>query len=123
MGFTATPYRLDSGLLHEGEDRLFTDIAYQVPVLDMIQQGYLCPVVPKRTETQLDVAGVGTRGGEFIARDLEAAVDRARSPAPRWPRSSGTARAAAPGWCSAPAWPMPGTSATPSGSMACPARR
>lgn len=76
VGFTATPYRLDSGLLHEGKDRLFTDIAFQVPVLDMIQQGYLCPVVPKHTETQLDVGGVGTRGGEFIAKDLEAAVDR-----------------------------------------------
>jgi DNA repair protein RadD len=76
VGFTATPYRLDSGLLHEGEDRLFTDVAHQVPVLDMIRRGYLCPVVPKRTETQLDVAGVGARGGEFVARDLEAAVDR-----------------------------------------------
>jgi DNA repair protein RadD len=77
VGFTATPYRLDSGMLHEGKDRLFTDIAFQVPVLDMIQQGYLCPVVPKQTATQLDVGGVGTRGGEFIAKDLEAAVDRA----------------------------------------------
>jgi DNA repair protein RadD len=76
VGFTATPYRLDSGLLHEGKDRLFTDIAYEVPVLEMIQQGYLCPVVPKQTATQLDVGGVGTRGGEFIAKDLEAAVDR-----------------------------------------------
>jgi len=76
VGFTATPYRLDSGFLHEGKDRLFTDIAYEVPVLDMIQQGYLCPVVPKQTATQLDVGGVGTRGGEFIAKDLEAAVDR-----------------------------------------------
>ena len=76
VGFTATPYRLDSGLLHEGKDRLFTDIAYEVPVLEMIQQGYLCPVIPKHTETQLDVGDVGTRGGEFIAKDLEAAVDR-----------------------------------------------
>jgi DNA repair protein RadD len=76
VGFTATPYRLDSGLLHEGKDRLFTDIAYQVPVLDMIEQGYLCPVVPKRTDTQLDVTGVGSRGGEFVAKDLEAAVDQ-----------------------------------------------
>jgi DNA repair protein RadD len=76
VGFTATPYRLDSGLLHEGKDRLFTDIAYEVPVLEMVQQGYLSPVVPKQTETQLDVGGVGSRGGEFIAKDLEAAVDR-----------------------------------------------
>ena len=42
----------------------------------MVRQGHLCPVVPKQAETQLDVAGVGSRGGEFVARDLEAAVDR-----------------------------------------------
>jgi DNA repair protein RadD len=76
IGFTATPYRLDTGLLHVGKGRVFTDIAYDVPLLDMVKQGYLCPVVPKQTVTQLDVAGVGSRGGEFIAGQLEAAVDR-----------------------------------------------
>lgn len=76
IGFTATPYRLDSGLLHEGKDRLFTDIAYEVPLLRMVQEGYLSPVVPKQTTTQLDVSAVGTRGGEFIAGQLEAAVDQ-----------------------------------------------
>lgn len=76
VGFTATPYRLDSGMLHKGKDRLFTDIAYEASVLDMIAQGYLCTVVPKRMTTQLDVSSVGTRGGEFIPGQLEAAVDR-----------------------------------------------
>lgn len=77
IGFTATPYRLDSGLLHEGDGRLFTDVAYDVALLDMIEQGYLCPIVPKQTHTKLDVTGVGTRGGEFIASELEKAVDKA----------------------------------------------
>ena len=49
IGFTATPYRLDSGMLHEGEGALFTDIAYEAGVAEMIAQGYLCEVVPKRT--------------------------------------------------------------------------
>jgi DNA repair protein RadD len=75
IGFTATPYRLDSGLLHEGDGALFTDIAYEAGVAEMIAQGYLCEVVPKRTATQLDTTGVGSRGGEFIAGQLEAAVD------------------------------------------------
>jgi DNA repair protein RadD len=75
IGFTATPYRLDSGMLHEGEGALFTDIAYEAGVAEMIAQGYLCEVVPKRTATQLDTTGVGSRGGEFIAGQLEAAVD------------------------------------------------
>ncbi len=75
VGFTATPYRMDSGLLHEGEGALFDDIAYQVPLLKMIQQGYLCEVRSKQADVQLDVSGVHMRGGDFIASELEAAVD------------------------------------------------
>lgn len=77
IGFTATPYRLDSGLLHRGEDALFTDIAFEVSVRELIDEGWLCPLVTKSTAAQLDVKGVGTRGGEFIAGQLQAAVDRA----------------------------------------------
>jgi DNA repair protein RadD len=77
VGFTATPYRLDSGLLCAGEDRLFTDIAYEFSILDAIRQGYLSPVVSKRTATQFDLSGVGTRAGDYIQSQLEAALDRA----------------------------------------------
>lgn len=75
IGFTATPYRLDSGLLHEGDGALFSDIAYDYSILRAITEGYLCPVIPKEDVTQLDTSGVGTRGGEFVAGQLEAAVD------------------------------------------------
>jgi DNA repair protein RadD len=76
IGFTATPFRLDSGMLHEGENALFTDIAFEVSVRDLIDKGYLCPLVSKRPNTRLDVTGVGTRGGEYIASELQAAVDK-----------------------------------------------
>jgi DNA repair protein RadD len=76
IGFTATPYRLDSGMLHEGDGALFTDIAYEVSVRDLIDSGYLCPLVSKQPKTKLDVTGVGSRGGEFIASELQAAVDK-----------------------------------------------
>ena len=75
IGLTATPYRLDSGLLHEGKDALFDDIAFEMPVRDLVEQGYLCPLISKLTDTQLDVTEVGSRGGEFIPGQLEAAVD------------------------------------------------
>jgi DNA repair protein RadD len=75
IGFTATPYRLDSGMLHEGRGALFTDIAYEVSVRQLIDDGYLCPLVSKAAETRLDVTGVGSRGGEFIPSQLQAAVD------------------------------------------------
>ena len=76
IGLTATPFRLDSGMLHEGKNALFTDIAYEAPVRDLIDQGYLSPLVSKQPTTRLDVSKVGSRAGDFIARDLVAAVDQ-----------------------------------------------
>jgi DNA repair protein RadD len=76
IGLTATPFRTGSGVLHEGKDALFTDIAYEAPVRDLIDAGYLGPLVSKQPNTRLDVSKVGTRAGDFIARDLAAAVDQ-----------------------------------------------
>jgi DNA repair protein RadD len=76
IGFTATPFRLDSGMLHEGKNALFTDIAYEAPVRDLIDAGYLSALVSKQPATRLDVSKVGTRAGDFIQRDLAAAVDQ-----------------------------------------------
>jgi DNA repair protein RadD len=44
-------------------------------VRKLIDAGYLAPLVSKAAETKLSVAGVATRGGEFVAKDLQAAVD------------------------------------------------
>jgi DNA repair protein RadD len=74
IGFTATPYRMDSGKLHVGKDRIFTDIAVNVPILDMFEKGYLSPVTTNPTDTVLDATGVGTRGGDYIASALEKAM-------------------------------------------------
>lgn len=76
IGLTATPFRVDSGMLHEGKNALFTDIAYEAPVRDLIDAGYLSPLVSKQPATRLDVSKVGTRAGDFIQRDLAAAVDQ-----------------------------------------------
>lgn len=77
IGLTATPYRMDSGLLTEGTQRVFTDIAYEAQVGDLIRDGYLCPLVAKGGVTKADLSGVGTRGGEFIESQLQRAVDKA----------------------------------------------
>lgn len=73
IGATATPFRLDSGKLHEGKDALFDGIAHETTALRLIEDGYLCP---PRTWQQADIntAGVGKRAGEFIVAQLEAAA-------------------------------------------------
>lgn len=75
-GFTATPYRLDSGRLDEGDDRVFSEIVFSYGIGQGIEDGFLSPLVSKATATTLDVSGVARRGGEFVAGSLEAAVDR-----------------------------------------------
>jgi DNA repair protein RadD len=76
LGLTATDYRLDSGRLTDGEDRLFDKIAYEISIRELIDEGYLTPLISKATATSLDVSGVGKRGGEFVAGQLQAAVDK-----------------------------------------------
>lgn len=75
IGSTATSYRLDSGLLTDGDGRLFTDIAYEYDVGEAIKQGYLCPLVSKNGVTKADLSKVHTRGGDFKADELQAAMD------------------------------------------------
>lgn len=76
IGLTATPYRLDAGLLTEGEGRIFTDIAYEIELVRLIQEGYLAPLISKSPVTQADLSQVHMRGGEFIAGEAEKALDQ-----------------------------------------------
>ena len=75
IGMSATPYRLDSGYLHEGDERIFTDIAYEADILSLIRDGYLCPLVSKMGVTRADLSSVHVRGGEFVPNELEPVMD------------------------------------------------
>lgn len=76
IGLTATPFRTGHGSLIHGEHALFSDVAYEVKLLDLVGQGYLAPLVSKRMATEIDLSGVGIRQGEYVQRELEATVDR-----------------------------------------------
>lgn len=75
VGFTATPYRLDSGRLDEGDDRLFDEVVYTYGIRTGIDDGYLTPITSTPTATLQDVSGVGKLGGDFKKGALAAAVD------------------------------------------------
>jgi len=77
IGLTATPYRLDSGLLHEGEGALFDGISYEANVADLIEQGYLCRLTAQHGD-KVDLEGVKVTAGEYNIGQLGermAAVD------------------------------------------------
>ena len=74
VGLTATPYRLDTGYLHKGKGAIFDGIAHDIPVSMLMDQGYLSPVISKGGIKQIDLTGVGKRGGEFIESELATAA-------------------------------------------------
>ena len=74
VGLTATPYRLDSGWLHEGDNAIFDGIAYDIPVADLMEQGFLAPVISKSGVKTIDLSNVGKRGGEYIESELAKAA-------------------------------------------------
>ena len=78
IGFTATPYRLGVGCLTEGG--IFTDICYNITSLSgfnrLVAEGFLCPLVTKKTYMEFDTTGVKVHGGEFSQKDLQSVVDK-----------------------------------------------
>jgi len=74
-GFSATPFRLDSGRLDEGEGKIFDDVVFEYGIGQGIRDGWLSPLTSKATGTEINISGVGRRGGELIASELERAAD------------------------------------------------
>lgn len=79
IGLTATPWRAGLGSI-VGEDTLFTDMPVDMTGVEpfnwFINEGYLLPLVPKKTKLVLDVEGVHMRGGDYIQSELQVAVDK-----------------------------------------------
>ena len=78
IGLTATPWRLAHGKIIE--EHLFTDFCFNITDMAsfnrLIDEGYLSPLVPSRTEFTLDVDGVQMRGSEFVEKQLQIAVNK-----------------------------------------------
>src|SRR5258707_6845002 len=74
-GLTATPYRLDTGRLDEGEDRLFDRVVLSYGIAEAIADGWLAPLVARAGAAEIDVRQVARRGGQVVAGALEAPAD------------------------------------------------
>jgi superfamily II DNA or RNA helicase len=77
VGLSATPYRLGMGCLTNG--KLFTDIIYDITdqkgFQKLIADGYLCPLISKPGNLQIDTSNVGLDSkGEFIAGEVHKAI-------------------------------------------------
>jgi DNA repair protein RadD len=75
IGFSATPWREDSGSLTSGDDALFHDIVFDYGLGMAVQDGYLCGFTSKYTKTEYDISGVKKIAGEYSLKDLETATN------------------------------------------------
>ncbi len=75
IGFTATPFRLDSGRLDRGDGRIFDDIIYEAEVGTLIEQGFLSKLTSERGTQQIDLSGVRVRKGDFVEEDMARAAE------------------------------------------------
>lgn len=77
IGMSATPFRMGLGYITDG--KLFTHLVHDITSLDkfnkLIEDGYISPLIPKRTKTQLDISNVGISNGEYKSNELQKAVD------------------------------------------------
>lgn len=78
IGLSATPYRLGLGLITDGG--IFTHIAYDATTLEafnrFIEEGFLVPLIPFKTDTVFDLTGVKKRGGEYVDKDIQEAMSK-----------------------------------------------
>jgi DNA repair protein RadD len=79
IGMSATLYRMGMGMITE--NGLFTDVVYDKTNLEgfneLLSKGYMAPLIPLRTRTELDVSDVSVSKGEFVSTQLQGAVDKA----------------------------------------------
>lgn len=87
VGFTATPFRGNGVWLTDGDEPLFTGIAHETPVSDLLQAGYLSPLIRPidAIQSRIDTSGISTSNGDYnigqlsdrVSDYLPAAADEA----------------------------------------------
>lgn len=75
IGLTATPYRLDSGLLTEGEGAIFTEIAYECDIQELVRDGFLSPLISLGSLNHVDDSLLEMERGEFTDHSSEEAMN------------------------------------------------
>lgn len=70
IGFTATPYRLQGGMICKAEN-ILNEICYSIGLKELIEKGYLSELVTKSAAESADTSRLQVRAGEFVADDVE----------------------------------------------------
>lgn len=78
VALSATLYRLGMGMITEGD--LIDDIVIDLTTMNcfnrFIKEGYLAPLIPKRTNVEIDTSEVKIIKGDFATKQLDAATEK-----------------------------------------------
>jgi ATP-dependent helicase IRC3 len=83
VGYTATPFRPNNApiITAAGTPGCFDEVVYSLPLMGLVAQGYLSPIVAKGIFLEgLDLDVVRTRHGDYVEHDLAAALMAADAP-------------------------------------------
>ncbi len=77
VGMTATPFRGNQVWLTDGDEPLFTGIASNVTMRELLDQKFIAPLVPpeEKMTTRIDASGVGISNGDYKIGELSGVVD------------------------------------------------
>jgi DNA repair protein RadD len=77
VGMTATPFRGNQVWLTDGDEPLFTGIASNVTMRELLDQQFLSPLVPPPVHmmTKIDASNVGISNGDYKIGELSDVVD------------------------------------------------
>lgn len=76
VGFSATPWRLKGGSLLHQKNAILTDIIYEIGIKELVDKGYLSPLIGKSSAVQANMTGVKITAGEFNLKQAENAIDK-----------------------------------------------
>lgn len=74
VGFTATPYRMKTGMICAPEN-LFNHVCHETGVKELIARGFLCDLKSRAGSTAVDTSGLHVVAGEFANDEVEALMD------------------------------------------------
>jgi len=78
IGLSATPYRMGQGLLTDGG--IFDGFSYDNTNLEdfnrLIDEGFLCPLYPKKTALQLDLSNVRSQSDDYVLKSLQEEINK-----------------------------------------------
>lgn len=74
IGLTATPFRLDSGMICS-EEHFLNHVCYEIGIKELIRDGYLSPLISKAGVHRADFGGLHVRAGEFVSEEVESLMN------------------------------------------------